>query len=355
MQRLVVLIGFGFVVVGALGCSDRSDPPLAMPDAMVDAVAPVEDAAPGEDAEPGSDATVMPDAMLDGSVEDAMTDASAMDAMPMMEACEGGDTYLYVLNRLDVARVMGGVSRGFNLDGRVSDGADSMSCNKRDFVSPSGVMGVDNQLQALLPTLEALSGVSLTSTITASIAAGELLVLVELSHVDSFASDDCVTMSVLTGRLPAGTAAPTLDASGRLAAGQTFDVSRSSYGPGMEPLINVEGVRIVGGRLEASGFDLSLPIPAGSAGTITLVSRSSQLEFNATTTGLMGGSLGGAVRTSELGPALGALMLSVPVGTILSVVNLQTDLEKSGRTCEALSAALELDGVPAVMGAITAP
>ena len=346
------LIVMAMVLGMTWGCSDRSEPPVPTPDASADAAA---DAPVGEvDAEPGEDASLTDSAVADATPDGSLSDGSTPDAMPM-GACEGGDTYLYVLNLLDVARVAGTVSRGFNLDGRISDGSDALSCNKTDFRSPRGVEGIDNQLQALIPTLERLSEVNISTSIRESIASGTLLVLLQLEHVDSLVSDECVTMSVLTGKLPAGVTAPRLDAAGRLEAGQTFDVSRASYGADMEPMIYVEGASIASGVLTASGFDLSLPIPAGSAGTISLVSRSSQVEARVSAGALQAGSLGGAVRTSELGPALGSLMLDVPVSTILLLVGLETDLEKSGRTCGALSAALELGGVSAVMGAITAP
>ena len=47
---------------------------------------------------------------------------------------------------------------GFDLDHRVSDDTDEKSCVKRDYTSPEGQKGSDNQLAGLIPDVEKLLG-----------------------------------------------------------------------------------------------------------------------------------------------------------------------------------------------------
>ncbi len=70
------------------------------------------------------------------------------------------------LQLVDVHRERAGGVRGADIDGRVSDVTDELGCNQEDFRDPfDGEVGVDNQLAALAPTIEAALGSDLRDSL----------------------------------------------------------------------------------------------------------------------------------------------------------------------------------------------
>lgn len=190
----------------------------------------------GADSEGGTDAA--PDTTGDGSEDAAAEDVAAdgaadvaIDAAPdaavdaqdedvPMGVCGPvAPRRAFVVSELRFARESpSGVSNGFDIDERVSNGADAQGCRKPDMTTPEGLQGVDNQFAKLLPAIEAAGGQALEGLIQIAINEGDILIMLELESFDDPGEDACVVAT-----LSRGSGLPMLDANGRLEGGQTFD------------------------------------------------------------------------------------------------------------------------------------
>jgi hypothetical protein len=106
-----------------------------------------------------------------------------------------------------------GTSVGFDLDGQASDTLDARSCNKQDFVDPSGAKGIDNQMARLMPLIDIAGQGAVDSLIQQAISAGRLLMF---THVDT--TEDGVVHVVFER----GQDEPLVGSDGLLLAGQTL-------------------------------------------------------------------------------------------------------------------------------------
>lgn len=184
---------------------------------------------------------ILPLCLLLGACE---TGDPAADAM-----CEdGGETYVFLMSNMGFVRAEDGLSEGFDLDGRVSDGYDDQGCDIEDYTSPDGTPGIDNAMARLLPVLDLTEAVAVEGLIADAIAAGELLIAVELSGVDDPLNDPCVNLTVARG---AGS--PLVGTDGVLLPGQT--IARDTE----KPESVVTQVALVDGRVEASPVTLEIP------------------------------------------------------------------------------------------------
>ncbi len=156
--------------------------------------------------------------------------------------------------RIAVARAlafqteMGGVSRGFDLDGRVSGDSDMASCNQTDFTSPEGTPGVDNQFSVLANTLANIAGDAVQGLIRGAINDGTLLILLRLDGVDGLADDPCVDVTLVPG-----VGKPLVGTDGMVLQGQTFDPDPAT------PPSTVRCGTIKDGVLQAGPFEALLP------------------------------------------------------------------------------------------------
>ncbi len=171
-------------------------------------------------------------------------------AAPVDVPCDAvDDTRVVVVRRMSFARRADGVSRGFDLDGHVSDADDPEGCFQEDLVDPNGVEGIDNVFSSFIPILEASEGAALEGLLQDAIDAGRVLVLFELEDVDDRASDSCVNLEIVGGQ---GT--PRLGTDGVILSGQTFDRDPSV------PESRADGLSMVDGTVEAHGLSLTIPI-----------------------------------------------------------------------------------------------
>lgn len=146
-------------------------------------------------------------------------------------------------------RESGGVSEGFDLDGRDSSQADAQGCRQADFTHPDGTEGIDNQLGVLLPLIEAAGGEALEYLIQDAVNEGDLLIVLQFDGLDSRENDDDVTLSL---RRAVGD--PLVGTDGLIEPFQSFDLDFD------EPTSTFEGARVVDGVLEAGPFLARLPI-----------------------------------------------------------------------------------------------
>ncbi len=264
--------------------------------------------------------------------------------------CSTGDSYFYVVNILDIAKEMDGVSAGYNLDDRVSDVTDDLGCNKDDFTSPDGVEGVDNAMAILLPILGTIAG-DISGTIQEGVNDGSILVLVEMTHVNDFTNDACVGMNLYVGEVP-GDLAPML-ADGLLAPGQTFDINPESLNAMGDPVVSVSSATISGGRLAASPEVISLPVPLSDGIVLQLNIRNPRVGGTFTATTMQDGIIAGVLSSAELAQSVEALDIGgVDAATVEGILVGQADMQDAMGECTSLSATLTYSGVDAVRGVV---
>ncbi|MCB9593852.1 MAG: hypothetical protein H6719_14050 [Sandaracinaceae bacterium] len=356
MARRLVVFAFATLLLGACG-GDGS------PDA-------------GFDASPDVDAGGPPDAGFDAGADagsdagplDAGSDAGALDAggatttfPPRDLRCMAGTTppcatteptrsdaertvvvprdmapgtYTYVIRTWSMPEAsFAGTAAGFNLDGLDSgSGSTALDANCEelglDYHSlrdPSHV-GIDNAMSSLVTTIEGLLDAAtcpgmvvdgcLDATFARGIAEGTFLVLLELTGVESFEHDDDVQVALYVGAVPGG-GAPTLEADGRIAAGQAFDTVRELTPPTTGDIFE--------GRLRVRWPDtLVLPGSAGVLLPLQLDAPELRGTVDATQIGL--GVVGASTEVDFLVAQAEAAMPGIG-GTVRSVLESIADFE----------------------------
>lgn len=255
--------------------------------------------------------------------------------------CGPGGTRSFLISTLGFTRVNkeDGTVPGFDVDGVVSDEHDELSCHKKDFTSPDGEVGIDNQLAALIPDIEAILGDAVDGLVQGAINNGALLILVDVKGAENLQNDDCVDLEVRTvlGK-------PTLGTDGVIEAYQTYD-------PDPEAEVSrATGGKIEDGVLTIGPFELAIPIAIFDvAFTIHVHDALFRLDVGAEDGTRKSGILGGGVVPQEIidGVDDGAgVDQYIPV--ISLALNGSTDLARDAEgTCQQVSAGLTITGVEA--------
>ncbi len=265
-------------------------------------------------------------------------------------SCSGGETLLYVVSSLGAGIPTGeGRVPGFDVDQRLSDASDSQTCNQPDYVSPppESRTGVDNQLGPIVASFDFQDEVE--TLFDAAIEDGSLLLLVEVSHVQSTSDDDCVTVSFLNGFFPPGIGDPIIGADGQLAPGQLIDIDQSFLDASGNPLYQVTNARIAGGVLDTPHTSITPTYTVGgTAAPITFNQLAVRLDGDHARDGVIGGSFEVETVAAIIGPQLGSLEPFV-----LPALRSKADLARdAGGTCQSLSAGLVFSAVTAVAGEV---
>ncbi len=272
-----------------------------------------------------------------GNAEDMRPSTTCDDA-----ALASGVTYFYVVNLYSLADVdpdfFPATSAGFNLDGNAVVACNAHTVGETaEFAgqAPDFGSGIDNTLGPLFTPLT-------EDVLQGEVDSGDLLTLVEVRGVDSFADDACVSVTFYRGSLPAGMAAPRLSG-GRIAAGQTFNV-------GIENFVD-RRARIVGARLETaeSVFD---PMPPFLP-TVEVALRRARVRFDVSPTSVTNGVIGGTLNSGEFISAVSAIPELADLRDLVASVLLDNaDIDENGTpvSCEAGSVSLRFGGVAAVRG-----
>ncbi|MCA9580926.1 MAG: hypothetical protein KC416_03970 [Myxococcales bacterium] len=281
---------------------------------------------------------------------------------PPGPTCGGEESLFYVLGAIDVARpteAEGSEARGYDLDCR-SDLACECREQKgngecKDFTGPDGTKGIDNQFARLEAAI--MSVLPISAEIKKNIGEGDLLILVELSNLDtkdiSDATDDeCVTVDILTGLVPGG-GLPELDGD-VLKPGQTFDIDSRSI-EDMVPLVRVTAT-LTKGKLKAGPTTLPLTLPFGSE-NVELTIQDAQLTANVTATELSAGLLGGVLDVTETIGAVTKVEKYAEIDEVLEpLLTKFADMNPDDdNACTAVSAALTFEGIEAKKGKVTDP
>jgi len=222
-----------------------------------------------------------------------------------------------------------------------------------DAEAPDTQGGVDNAFGA------ALGGIS-NGALERSVNEGSQLVLMQLDGVDDLVDDDCVRLSLYTGRLPTGVPMPSVGGDGRLSPGQMFDLSAASFEDrtaGTRPLATDGSASIVAGRVRAAPSSFRFGMPFLSVEVMTTVDTP-RVEFDVLTSALAGGVVGGIVDIATVIAAVDAEPALVTYREILTETLSalpDTDTAPVMTGCEAASVALRFSGVDAVRGDVLSP
>lgn len=243
---------------------------------------------------------------------------------------------VWIVQSLSFGRIDGTTSPGFNLDG-----IQGMQCGARDFVSPDGERGIENQLGVLLPIIEAqaVGGMPLDYLVQDSIASGQILLAFELSGVDDRSDDGCVGVRL---RRLSGT--PLLGTDNLLLGGQTL------YPDLTAPINELGETAIRSSTMEPAAADIVLPISILDA-RFTLNVLGARVRLTYVDEQHVEGVISGGIDIEEL---LGVVAtLNIPsdlMATAETLVRSYADLVPVGRDCAQLSAVLEFRAVRGFVG-----
>lgn len=254
-----------------------------------------------------------------------------------------GERHVYLIRTLAVARENEtGISEGFNLDEQVSARGDGTGCGQNDFTSPSGVEGVDNQFARLLPVIENVGGAAFETLVQNAINEGDLLILIELSDVDSYENDGCVGLDVMYG---IGT--PYLSTESYVEPWQTYDIDIE------RPHSRVEEVSIQDGRIEAGPLLFQIPFAVFDfIFPVDLLDARIRLDLDAKTrTGT--GIISGAITVANMLEIANGIEGGEQFPPLIDMIGRRmADLQPDDdNKCQALSTAMTLD----VIGAFIYP
>lgn len=252
---------------------------------------------------------------------------------PVNGTCTGGARYAYVISASDITRpTPEGTLDGFNVDG-----TDREVCGQPDFVSLSGVSGVDNQLSALAIALEMAGGTTFGEGTHELILAGVVQVI-DLENVDSFENDDCVTLQSRTGHIPESW------------TGEPVDYMDADGDDAVDPGLLLDYGGAVGQDPNACIIDGVLH--ARFEGTTSIAFGEGELRVHhmRVRTDVSEGSLdnalfGGAVTVEELARTID------PAGVdIRPIVYPRADLDDDGERCLSISWGFAFEGTTMVPG-----
>lgn len=242
----------------------------------------------------------------------------------------------WVVDQVWFTRVEDGVSDGFDLDGDVSTAGGPGGCGVADAVAPDGTGGVDNAFGKLLPILETTEFVAAEELINSTIRSGELLLLAELTGVDSLEADTCVGMAMRRA-----TGAPLLGTDGAFLPGQTLDLDPSFAA------VELPAQALVGGSAEGRPFALDLPVQVLNA-ALEFELHDGALRLDIDESGDASGVFAGALDTAKLIEVAGEEGIDDSVVELLSsllsgVADLAPDSEGQ---CQAISVSLSFTATP---------
>lgn len=244
-------------------------------------------------------------------------------------------TLTFVVNLLSIPSPTD-MSPGFNLDQLdsrepASDAEADCEHHAMDYVSTTDPdhVGVDNALAGLLSILG-----DLDSTLAEQISSGSVLLLIEVTGVDSIEYDSQISLQLYRGQVPGG-GMPTLGDDGRLAPDQTFEVMETLGSP-------VDG-DIFDGRVRASVSALPLSLNVMGA-TVSLTVGSPEVRFDIAAADdgsltLGNGSIGGILTHDDISMAVNMINPDF-VSTVESVWPTYADITPSAddpTVCDAAS------------------
>ena len=232
-----------------------------------------------------------------------------------------------------------GFSLGFDLDGLDTDDGDATGCGVEDFKHAlTGAPGVDNGFAALLPVLDVTGGGQLGDLVQAAVNSGELLLILELTGLDSWDADECVTLDIGRGIGP-----PRIGGDERILPGQTFDRDLEA------PASHVACAVATDGMIRGTPLQLGLPLNVFDE-TIDLTLLDGVIELARDEFGVITGTIGGAIEIQDLKDNVAGLdgigdQIPALIGPLLDS---NADLDGTG-PCSRLSVTMTITAVSAFL------
>jgi hypothetical protein len=256
--------------------------------------------------------------------------------------CPAPMTRTYVVSTIDTSTPPGGtMAYGFDLDDSVGGIAGQACTSAPDFTSSvTGDEGVDNQLSTVLPTLDMQIGEGgVNGAIQEQIQGGTLLLVFEVSEINSFANDTSVMVHIALGAVPTGATIQT--AGTGLAADQTFTE--------MMDLGTVSG-SITAGRLRAETPTLPLSFAVMGA-NVTLTLRQVVVGGSISDAGgFTHGEFGAVVSVDDVVSLAMMFLPGTDRATVEALVMPDIDpADAAGEHCDSISAGLGFESVEATL------
>lgn len=271
----------------------------------------------------------------------------ASEPPPKQTASKQSVTQAGVITFATFARVIDDkthVAEGLDIDGVVSPDGDAASCGMKDFTSPEGEPGIDNQFGGLLPVIEGYVGSeNIGQLLATAISNGQLLILLAVDGVDDLNDDDDVTV-----RISAGKGTPLLDGQGKFITYQTFGIDHVTA-----PVSELPG-KIEDGVLYIGPGEAVLPVRVLDAKfNLDLHGVIGRIELTPDENGggvTMKGTLGGGIAVADFKDIIASLNIGQDVIQMATgLIGLLADLERDEDTgkCTQVSAALRVETTPA--------
>lgn len=270
------------------------------------------------------------------SCKDNENTDTAFDVATPYGSCDNpDDSMVFVFSTVSYARRDGETVWGFNLDEHESESDDDEGCYHADLSTPEGTPGIDNALSGLIPALEATEAVALETLIQTAINTGELLLVLEVTGVDDWQNDDCVSVGIYRA-----TGTPMVGTDGYLLDGQSFNLDLSL------PFDQVSNMAIENGRLVARPLEIQLPVQVlDEFLNIEMYNGGIQIDINED--GSAVGFFGGGIPISFFIDIATLPDVNLPE-SIVSLLGAAADLNPDDNgDCQQLSVALMLEAVPA--------
>jgi hypothetical protein len=258
-------------------------------------------------------------------------------------------TLVFVMNDLTSPDAIDGAVAGFNLDatdsGEGFDDAADCEGQQPDYISTADPdhIGVDNQFAAsVAPLLEGAASIDLNATLLEQINTGSLILMMEVTGVESLENDAEIELQLLLGSVPDGATLEIDSATGALAAGQSFMV--------MEELGDPVRGDIFQGRVRAAAPSIELSLDVMGM-PLSLVIQSPELRFDIAESGLTNGVIGGFITVQSIIDTISMIPdLADFVGPASMILSMYADLQPSAddpNTCDSISIGLSFGATTA--------
>lgn len=264
-----------------------------------------------------------------------------------LPACGGGfmdflfthDGYVYDKSHANVMREFiffgeeeFGIAEGFDLDGAVSTNRDQSTCYSRDYTSPDGETGIDNQLAKVWGDIEPLVGEAVRGLIQGSINEGRFLMMVELTGVDDLVNDDDVELHLFRGQLK-----PLIGTLGVISPNQTYDFDHEFASS------IVKNVKIVDGYVEAGPVEFQVPVDILEVQFPVQVSEG-RIRFKINEDGTFEGMVGGYIDVDYVLQYLLASDASQEAELVRPIFEDNADMNLVDGRCRMFSSAYKFKG-----------
>lgn len=230
-----------------------------------------------------------------------------------------------------------GAINGFDLDGIESAEGDPQGCGHADKSAPDGTTGIDSAFSALVPVLESIGASAVEGLIQAAIDSGELLIMVEVDHLDSWTTDECVTAS-----LHRGVGIPVIGTDGTILVDQTFGLDDSV------PSTSSDDAWVEDGAVEVRDITITLPVQILDV-FLEFEVEGGSIHAELADDGTVSGHFAGGVPVEQITTQIGAIgdigdLAEVVPNLIAAAADLYPDADGN---CTAMSMGFDFTGKPA--------